>query len=225
MSAIRRAVVFDCDGLLLDTAAAWYTAFRTGAQALELELSDRQFATLAGASVGAAAARIALWAGQSGETGRVAKMLDEALRTAVELRPPAALPGALELVSTLAGRVPLAVASNAPSGVLSEVLSGAGLQPAFRAVVSADEVAAPKPAPDVYRATCRRLGADPRSSVALEDSAAGATAAQAAGLSVVVVTDSAWPGRTPLRWPVSGRPALYVTALNDPAVLPHLLHA
>ncbi|MFJ8812230.1 hypothetical protein [Amycolatopsis thermoflava] len=36
---------------------------------------------------------------------------------------------------------------------------------------------------------------------------------------------NAWPGRTPLRWPVSGRPALYVTALNDPAVLPHLLHA
>ncbi|MEV5301031.1 HAD family hydrolase [Amycolatopsis methanolica] len=190
MSAIRRAVVFDCDGLPLDTAAARYTAFRTGAQALELELSDRQFATLGGASAGAAAARIALWAGQSGETGRVAKMLDEALRTAVELRPPAALPGALELVSTLAGRVP-AVASNAPSGVLSEVLSGAGLRPAFRAVVSTDEVAAPKPAPDVYRAACRRLGADPPGSVALENSAAGATAAQAAGLSLVVVTDSA----------------------------------
>ncbi|MGI6875692.1 hypothetical protein [Amycolatopsis sp. 3B14] len=40
-----------------------------------------------------------------------------------------------------------------------------------------------------------------------------------------MATDNAWPGRTPLRWPVSGRPALYVTALNDPAVLPHLLHA
>ncbi|GAB3577391.1 HAD family phosphatase [Amycolatopsis endophytica] len=224
MSGIRGAVVFDCDGLLLDTAAAWFAAFRAGAQALDQELSDRQFASLTGASVGAAAARIALWAGETGETGRVAKMLDEALRTAVEHRPPAALPGAVELVSALSGRVPLGVASNAPAGVLTEVLRGAGLWPAFGTVVSADDVAAPKPAPDVYRAACRRLGADPGGAVALEDSAAGATAAQAAGMALVVVTNSGWPGRTPLRWPGTGRPVLYVRALDDPAVLPHLLH-
>jgi beta-phosphoglucomutase-like phosphatase (HAD superfamily) len=117
------------------------------------------------------------------------------------------------------------VASNAPAEILADVLTGAGLLTAFSAVISAEDAGRPKPAPDVYLAACRRLQADPRHAIALEDSVAGATAAHEAGLSLVVATQDDWPGRTPLPWPRAGRPVLYVTSLAHPAVRGHLLGA
>src|SRR5918992_1346272 len=69
----------------------------------------------------------------------------------------------------------------------AETLERLELRAWFHAVVSAEETAAAKPAPDVYLEACRRLGAPPSESIALEDSAIGAAAAKAAGLTVVVV--------------------------------------
>ncbi|MFE5517317.1 HAD family hydrolase [Streptomyces virginiae] len=97
------------------------------------------------------------------------------------------MPGAVELVSELAGTRPLAVASNAPTNVVRT-----HLQRFFDltsiSIVGGDMVRSPKPQPDVYLAACAALGSDPEQTWAVEDSVVGATAAHVAGLYVVGVS-------------------------------------
>ncbi|WP_236792491.1 HAD family phosphatase [Amycolatopsis sp. GM8] len=215
----HEAAIFDCDGLLLDTTAAWERAFHATAAEFGFELTAAHLAALVGASVDSGARQIAEWAGAPADSGR--DTLETALSASLRAGPPATLPGVAALLNELHTRLPLAVASNAPAGILVDVLSGAGLLSAFSAVVSAAEAGQPKPAPDVYLAACDRLRVSPGHAVALEDSFAGATAARRAGLSLVVATHDDWPVRTPLPWP--GPPVLYVTGLDHAAVRGHLL--
>jgi HAD superfamily hydrolase (TIGR01509 family) len=95
-----------------------------------------------------------------------------------------AVDGAAELVAALHGRVPIGVASNSVRAAVELALARAGLG-GFDAVVCGDDVAAAKPAPDVYLEACRRLGVAPADAVAVEDSPAGVASARAAGLVVV----------------------------------------
>jgi HAD superfamily hydrolase (TIGR01509 family) len=95
--------------------------------------------------------------------------------------------GARELVAALRGTTPLAVASNSPEPFVRAALDVARLADAFATVVTADQVAEAKPAPDTYLEACRRLDAAPAQSVALEDSPTGVAAARAAGLYVIGV--------------------------------------
>lgn len=81
----------------------------------------------------------------------------------------------------------MGVASNSPRGLVEEALATAGLAGAFDAIVGYDDVIEPKPAPDPYLLCCERLEADPRRSVALEDSPTGVASARAAGLYVLGV--------------------------------------
>jgi len=83
--------------------------------------------------------------------------------------------------------VPLALASNTPRDLVDFALDTAGIRDAFDVVVSAQDVARPKPAPDIYLAACVGLGVAPRDALALEDSPAGVLAARAAGLDVIAV--------------------------------------
>jgi HAD superfamily hydrolase (TIGR01509 family) len=99
-----------------------------------------------------------------------------------------ALPGVMELLDELrAAGIGCAVASGSPTSWLEQHLGRLGLLDRFATLAGVDRVAQGKPAPDVYLLACRELGADPARSVALEDSAHGVTAAQAAGLRVVAV--------------------------------------
>jgi HAD superfamily hydrolase (TIGR01509 family) len=96
----------------------------------------------------------------------------------------------VELLSRLiATGIPLAVASNSERAFLERTLSSAGLlrDGPFGAIVSANDVEHPKPAPDVYLEACKRLAVDPARAVALEDSPVGAASASAAGLFVIGV--------------------------------------
>jgi HAD superfamily hydrolase (TIGR01509 family) len=179
------AVVFDMDGVLLDSETAWTRA--------ETRLFERY-----GRSYGAEEKRL-LIGGSLEETagelehlldrpGAADALLDELLELAVEefSGPVHPMPGAVEVVAELRreGR-PMAVASNSQRRLVDLALDGSGLGAAFRTVVAVDEVARPKPAPDLYLEACRRLGVDPRSAVAVEDSPRGAAAARAAGLFVI----------------------------------------
>jgi HAD superfamily hydrolase (TIGR01509 family) len=96
-------------------------------------------------------------------------------------------PGAAELVARLRGQVPLGIASNTARSLVRIAVASAGFADAFEAIVSAEEVARPKPAPDVYLETCRRLRVDPAAAVGLEDSTSGIAAAKMAGLTVIAV--------------------------------------
>lgn len=178
-----QAAVFDCDGLLVDSARCWERAYAAVAAARGRTLDDVRLERLVGASVPGAAALV----GEDlGEAVGEAELLAE-LERAFAADPPEALPGACELIAALAERMPLAVASNGPRALVASVLEQLAVHDAFAAVVSAEQTARDKPAPDVYLEACRRLGVAPGDAVALEDSALGARAARAAGLFVVAV--------------------------------------
>jgi HAD superfamily hydrolase (TIGR01509 family) len=98
-----------------------------------------------------------------------------------------ARPGARELVDALAGRRRLGVASNSTRSWVDAVLAASGLADRFEVVVTAEEVAEPKPAPDVYLRAAELLGSPASDTVALEDSPPGAAAARAAGAYVIAV--------------------------------------
>lgn len=182
------AVVFDNDGLLLDTEEAWTRAEEVlfGRRGREFTMDHKR--SLIGSSRAVAAAKLERMLDRPGE-GEA--LMDELHGLVMEelLAGVAPRPGALELVRALrdAG-VPVGLASNSPRAFVERALTAAGLLNGhFGVVVAADEVAAPKPAPDLYLAACDALGAEPARSAALEDSPTGVTAAVAAGMFVIGV--------------------------------------
>ena len=101
--------------------------------------------------------------------------------------------GAARLVGRLRRTVPIALASNTRRSLVDVVLAQTPFERSFGAIATGDEVP-PKPAPDVYQLACERLGVDPRSAVAVEDSPTGVKAARAAGLACIgVPSDSSHP--------------------------------
>ncbi len=103
------------------------------------------------------------------------------------------IPGAPEAVAWLARIYRLGVASSSPLELIDYALELAGMRGCFEAVVSSDDVVTGKPAPDVYREACRRLGAVPQRTAAVEDSSNGIRAAHAAGLAVIVIPNAVFP--------------------------------
>jgi HAD superfamily hydrolase (TIGR01509 family) len=101
--------------------------------------------------------------------------------------------GAVAAVERLAAQWPLGLASSSNRPLIDLVLELSGLAPLFRATVSSEEVARGKPAPDVYLEACRRLGVEPTRAAAIEDSHAGIGAARAAGMRVVAIPNPSYP--------------------------------
>jgi HAD superfamily hydrolase (TIGR01509 family) len=103
------------------------------------------------------------------------------------------IPGAREAVERLAERWPLALASSSNRELIDLALPLMGIADRFRATVSSEEVAAGKPAPDVYLEAARRLQVDPTRTAAIEDSHNGIRAAKAAGMRVVAIPNEHFP--------------------------------
>jgi HAD superfamily hydrolase (TIGR01509 family) len=101
--------------------------------------------------------------------------------------------GAVEAVRRLAERWPLGLATSANREVIEVVLEAAGLEAAFAAAVSSEEVERGKPAPDVYLEAAARLNVAPGEAAAIEDSTNGLLAARAAGMAVVAIPNRAFP--------------------------------
>jgi HAD superfamily hydrolase (TIGR01509 family) len=163
------AVVFDSDGLLVDTEPCWTVAETELFARRGLGFGPEQKALVIGKSLHAIA-------------GELLTLVEEVIG-----RSATAMAGAAELVATVARSVPVAVASNSPRGLLDAALGRAGLTGALPVSVAADEVPAAKPAPDVYLAACAMLGRSPEQCLAFEDSMTGLRSAQAAGLRTVGV--------------------------------------
>jgi HAD superfamily hydrolase (TIGR01509 family) len=183
------AVVFDNDGLLLDTEEAWTRAEQTLFARLGRTFTVEHKRTLIGSSRSMAAGKLEVML-ERPEHGEA--LMDELLELVMEeaLQGVAPRPGALELIARLGeAGVPLALASNSEPQFVERVLSGAGLlrDGPFAAIVTAADVEHPKPAPDIYLEACRRLEVDPAAAIALEDSPIGVAAAAAAGIFVIGV--------------------------------------
>ncbi|HTV93282.1 MAG TPA: HAD family phosphatase [Verrucomicrobiae bacterium] len=103
------------------------------------------------------------------------------------------LPGAADALERLAAAFPLGLATAAARAVAETVLAKTGWTKYFEVVVSADDVARGKPAPDVYLRALQLMGADPRRTAAVEDSANGIRSAHAAKLAVVAIPNQAFP--------------------------------
>ena len=101
--------------------------------------------------------------------------------------------GGVEAVRRLAADFRLGLASSSNRPIIDTVLDAAGIALLFEAVVSSEEVARGKPAPDVYLETARRLGVEPERCVAIEDSANGIRSAHAAGMRVIAIPNRRYP--------------------------------
>jgi HAD superfamily hydrolase (TIGR01509 family) len=182
------AVVFDNDGLLLDTESVWTRAEQDLFKRRGVEFTAGNKRELVGTSAEIAGGILER---RLGEPGRAMELIEELnvlvvaeLEHGVE-----AMLGARELLHELKRRgTPIGLVSNSPLNFVRRSLEIVGFTDRFDVVLSAHEVAAPKPAPDPYLEACRRLGVEPGLSVvALEDSPTGVAAARAAGLTVIGV--------------------------------------
>jgi HAD superfamily hydrolase (TIGR01509 family) len=186
MPALPDAVVFDNDGLLLDTESVWTRA--------EEDLFERRGRTFTPADKRELVGTSAAIAGRVLEerlgtpAAEVVEELNELVVAELE-HGVEAMVGARELLERLRERgTPIGLVSNSPLHFVQRSLEITGLDGVFDVVLSAHEVANPKPAPDPYLEACRRLGVEAGPDVvALEDSPSGVAAARAAGLTVIGV--------------------------------------
>src|SRR3954447_22015887 len=152
------AVVFDNDGLLLDTESVWTRAEQDLFRRRGTEFTPADKRELVGTSAAIAGGVLER---RLGEPGRAAALIEElnALVVAELEHGVEAMIGARELLGTLRQRgTPIGLVSNSPLVFVERSLQLVGFEAHFDVVLSAHEVAAPKPAPDPYLEACRRLG-------------------------------------------------------------------
>ncbi len=192
MAGRTAAVIFDLDGVLIDSEPVWeevrrdYVARHHGrwqpdSQDRLMGMSTPEWATYL--------------SGELGVERPPEAVADEVVDLVGERygeRPPL-LPGAVAAVRRLGARWPLALASSSPPRLIDLVLSLAGLDGLFEVRISTEQVGRGKPAPDVYLEAAARLGVPPAACVAVEDSSNGVRSAAAAGMRVIAVPGERYP--------------------------------
>jgi HAD superfamily hydrolase (TIGR01509 family) len=189
---VIEAVVFDLDGVLLDTEQVWDEV----REAFVLERGGRYGPEIQRAMMGMSSPE---WSSflhtEAGVPDAPEEINADVVQRMVERyrRELPIVPGAREAVERVGERWPLGLASSSNRPLIDAALELAGLASSFRATVSSEEVARGKPAPDVYLEAARRLGAAPEHCVAVEDSHAGIRSAKAAGMRVIAIPNPHYP--------------------------------
>jgi len=186
--AVPDAVIFDNDGLLLDTESVWTRAEQDLFERRGLDFTPANKRELVGTSAEIAGGILERRLDEPGRALQLIEELNELVIAELE-HGVEAMVGARELLHELKQRgTPIGLVSNSPLAFVRRSLEIVGFGDRFDVVLSAHEVAAPKPAPDPYLEACRRLAVEAGPSVvALEDSPTGVAAARAAGLTVIGV--------------------------------------
>ncbi len=184
-----KAILFDMDGLLLDSEPVWGRAESDLARTLGVEWSGEDARACIGIGLRETVVRIAHRAGPGADVDVLVEgLIERFVERSVEVR---AKPGAVELIdAALARDVPIAVATSSPRKVAERALLGAGLLARFTVVCGGDEVPAPKPDPAVYLLAATRLGAPIQDSLVLEDSIMGCRAGRSSGARVFAVPEA-----------------------------------
>ena len=178
-------VVFDCDGVLLETEPRWTLVETQLFAKYGHPYGHEEKLQLIGTGLGGTGKQFETMLDQP---GRAAELMSELVELAAAefARGVEPMKGALDIVGELRGLGrPMAIASNSFHRLVDLALKGSSLRDAFDVVVAADDVDEPKPAPDLFLEACRRLGARPNDAVAVEDSPTGVASARAAGLFVI----------------------------------------
>jgi HAD superfamily hydrolase (TIGR01509 family) len=189
---VPEAVIFDLDGVLLDSEPRWNAA----REALVRESGGRWRDDAPRAMMGMNSPEWSRYLrdelGVPMEPGAISRDVVRRMREGYAESLPL-LRGATDAVSALAARWPLGLASSANREIIDLVLELAGFAAAFGVTVSSEEVERGKPAPDVYLEVARRLVVGPQRCVAIEDSSNGLRSAAAAGMTVIAVPNPHYP--------------------------------
>jgi HAD superfamily hydrolase (TIGR01509 family) len=189
---VIEGVVFDLDGLLIDSEQVWDAAreqlarerggrWHENAQRDMMGMSSREWSRYMHDVIG-------LPEPPEEINREVVSRLEAIYRERLPV-----IPGAREAVERIAARWPLGLASSSNRELIDLVLELLGVARLFRATVSSEEVASGKPAPDVYLEAARRLGIEPTNAAAVEDSHNGILAAKTAGMRVVAIPNTHFP--------------------------------
>ncbi|MBQ0987386.1 HAD family phosphatase [Streptomyces sp. F63] len=215
-----KAVVFDCDGTLMDTERHWQEARRHVLREYGATPGPEFDERAKGIHYTDCGRLLAETAGRPELTGKMTEELLDSFRSLVAGDPVTA-PGAVEMVALAHDFAPLAVASNCPRDVVETCLDTAGLLLYFDHIVVPGEGMAPKPDPDVYLAAADACGTDPAECLAVEDSLCGIRSAVRAGMRVIGVgprPDEESTALVDLWVPSLGEPRLVAWAESRPAI-------
>ncbi|MGW4929158.1 HAD family hydrolase [Agromyces sp. NPDC004153] len=186
------AVVFDMDGVIVDSEQRWEAVRRRLVIASGMAYPDEATRRMQGMSAPEWEAYLHDELGVPGTPAEIGRRVVAEIEASYRADLPL-IPGVEEAVRALAERYPLAVASSSNRQLIELALDLAGLADAFQAIVSSEEVERGKPAPDVYLEAASRLGIAPEHCAAVEDSSNGIRSAHAAGMRVVAVPNRAYP--------------------------------
>jgi HAD superfamily hydrolase (TIGR01509 family) len=189
---LAEAVIFDLDGLLIDSESVWDQARRD----YVAEHGGRWLPEATREMMGMSSVEWSRYVRERLGVDRPAEVISSEVAGRVsELyeRELPLVPGAVEAVRRIAARWQLGLASSSNREVIDQVLAGAELETCFEATVSSEEVRAGKPAPDVYLETARRMELAPGGCVAIEDSHNGILSARSAGMAVIAVPNPHFP--------------------------------
>ena len=194
------AVVFDMDGLMLETETLYKASWQRAAIALGYELDDEFYLTLVGRANSECEVALLARFGTEFPLAEFRSRWSRSWRTQAETSGISAKPGLVELLSFLEQRgVPVAVATSSDAQYAEFSLRAAALGERFETVVTGDTVSQGKPAPDIYLEAARRLGVVPTDCIALEDSDAGVMSASQAGMLALMIPDLKPPSREAAR--------------------------
>ena len=189
---VVHAVVFDLDGVLVDSEQLWDVVRRGVAADAGRPWPTEATRAMQGMSTAEWSAYLTDAVGVPAEPEQVAATVVERMAARYDTRLPL-LPGAVEVVERLGRRWPLGLASSSPRRLIDTVLESAGIAQRFQVSISTEEVGAGKPSPAVYQTVVERLGVNPVQAIAIEDSSNGLRSAATAGLGVLAVPNAAFP--------------------------------
>jgi HAD superfamily hydrolase (TIGR01509 family) len=186
------AVVFDLDGVLVDSEPVWEQVRR----GLVAERGGHWPADAQRRIMGMSTPEWARYLSEDLGVGlppdEVATLVTDQMVARYQERVPF-IDGAVDAVRRFAARWPLGLASSSPPRLIETVLQSAGLRSSFKVVMSTEQVAHGKPAPDIYLAVTAALGCPPPDCAAVEDSSNGLRSAAAAGLRVIAIPQPRYP--------------------------------
>ena len=187
-----KAVIFDMDGLIIDSEPYWDKARRIMATEAGKDWNDDDHKAVMGVSTREWATymitRLELEMSPEAVEKQIITRMVELYQQQIPY-----LPGAAEAVALSATQYPTGLASGSPRSLIDTVTNDKALRGKFKVIISGDQVAQGKPSPDIYLATAAAMGVKPEVCVCLEDSGNGILAGKNAGMKVIAVPDERLP--------------------------------